>query len=144
MTPGERRPGDRDASLGRVERDAVIVLAVMAATALLLQGGRPEGALGVLGGGALMGISYRAIKRVVNTLTARAGAGDPSGAEREPPDRAKRAVVWFVFRYALLAAGAYVILMPLRAHPLGVFAGVTAPVVAIALEAVRLQWQKRG
>lgn len=136
---------DRDASLRRVERDAILVCGVMAVTALALQGGRLDGALGVIGGGALMAVSYRAIKGGVTALVNRAetAAATPEGA-RAPSPRQARAMLSFVLRYALLAAGAYVILIPLRAHPLGVVSGVTAPVVAIGLEAARLQRRPRG
>jgi hypothetical protein len=127
-----------DASLRRVERDAIIIGVVMAGAALVIQDGRPGGALGVVGGGALMALSYRSIKGGVDAVVRRVAGNESSGSRR----RGLRALVGVVFRYALLAAGAYVILIPLRAHPLGVIAGVTAPVVAIALEAARLQWQK--
>ncbi|MEW5982145.1 MAG: hypothetical protein AB1806_07210 [Acidobacteriota bacterium] len=135
---------ERDESLRRVERDAIILCGLMTGVALALQGGRPDGALGVLGGGALMALSYRAIKRGVDVLVRHAGAVSDTRDEAVTGRGSRRRVVWFVLRYALLAAGAYVILIPLRAHPLGVISGVTAPVAAIALEAVRLQWQRRG
>jgi hypothetical protein len=131
---------EADASLRRVERDAMVVCGLMAAVALALQGGRPDGAIGVVGGGALMAVSYRSIKGGVDALVGRVAGNGSSGGRR----RGLRALVGVVVRYALLAAGAYVILIPLRAHPLGVLTGVTAPVVAIALEAARLQWQKRS
>ena len=44
----------------------------------------------------------------------------------------------FIGRYLVIGAAAWAVLVPLRAHPLGLFAGVTAPVAAIAIEAVRL------
>ena len=44
----------------------------------------------------------------------------------------------FIGRYLVIGIVAWAVLVPLRAHPLGLFAGVTAPVVAIGIEAVRL------
>jgi len=46
-------------------------------------------------------------------------------------------------RYGVIALLAWVVLVPLRAHPLGVFAGVTAPVLAIGIEALRLAARSR-
>lgn len=130
---------ERDPSLRRIERDTIVVCGLMIGAALIIQGGRWDGAVGVLGGGALMALSYRAIKGGVDALVRRATGGDGESA----PSPGARTVAVVGLRYALLAAGAYVILRPFGAHPLGLLSGVTAPVVAIALEAARLQWQKR-
>jgi len=131
-----------DASLRRIQRDAAVLCAATAALALLLTGGRLEGALGVLAGGALMAVSYAAIKGGVDAALRRAAA-----RPGEAP-AASRAAAWaafrFVARYGVLAVLAWTVLVPLRAHPLGVFAGVTAPVLAIGIEAVRLARRGRG
>lgn len=127
---------ETDRSLRRVQRDAAIICGLMAASALIAQRGRADGALGVLAGAALMALSYVAIKgsvdAVVHRTSARAADGDVSG----------RGVVWvtikFIGRYGLLALGAWLVLVPLHANPLGVFAGVSALVFAIAIESVRL------
>ena len=116
-----------DDSLRRVQRDAAIICVALAALAAVVMRGRPEGALGVLAGGALMAVSYAAIKGGVDAALKR---------------RSSRAGAWaafrFISRYGVIAVLAWAILVPLHAHPLGVFAGVTAPVLAIGIEAVRL------
>jgi hypothetical protein len=104
-----------------------------------MQGGRPEGALGVLAGAGLMGFSYAAIKGGVTALLKRAATASPD----QPGDRLSKArVAWllarFIGRYLVVGIVAWAVLVPLRAHPLGLFAGVTVPVVAIGIEAVRL------
>ncbi len=38
----------------------------------------------------------------------------------------------------MIGIAAWAVLVPLKAHPLGLFAGVSVPVLAIAIEAVRL------
>ncbi len=145
---------EADPSLRRIERDAVIICAAAAAIALPMGHWQPDGAIGVLGGGALMAISYWAIRGGVDALVRRHAALAGSTTEaldaadtRAPdasrsPARPARGMAWavtkFILRYALLAAGAYVILIPLHAHPLGVLVGVSAPVAAIAVEAARL------
>jgi hypothetical protein len=127
---------ERDASLRRVRRDAAVICVTAAALALLLMGGRPQGALGVLAGGVLMAVSYSAIRGGVDAAMGRAAASP------DATPAASRAAVWAAFRviarYGVIAVLAWAILVPLRAHPLGVFAGVTAPVLAIGIEAVRL------
>ena len=97
----------------------------------------PEGALGVLAGAALMAVSYAAIKGGVTALLHRAAAAiEAPPADASPAARVAWAPSRFIARYLrhrpLLA---WAILVPLRAHPLGLFAGVTAPVLAIAIEA---------
>ncbi len=143
---------DADPSLRRFERDMVVACLGMAAIALVLRGGRPDAALGVLGGGALIGFSYRAIKGAVDAILRRApglpAVGD--GAAQTAPletvsvvprrrDRMALALVLVKFftRYALLALGAYVMLR-FRLHPVGLLAGASSPVLAAGAEAVRL------
>lgn len=155
------RTREVDPSLQRIERDAAILCVGAALVALPVRGWQPDGALGVLGGGALMAISYRAIRGGVDALVRRSpgrtaleqsetpgDAGAPDGAAPPVPDdpwraaQARRGAAWamakFILRYALLAAGAYAILIPLHGHPVGVAVGISAPVVAIAAEAARL------
>ena len=139
------RTPERDASLRHVQRDSVVICAVAALAALALMGGRPEGALGVLAGGAMMAVSYLAIKGGVDAIVSRS-----LPASERPLDATarKRAIAWaitkFIGRYALIGVAAWAVLVPLRAHPLGVFAGVTAPVLAIGIEAARLMRAPRG
>ena len=134
-----RPAGELDPSLRRVQRDSAVVAVAAAALALAIQRGRPEGALGVLAGAGLMGFSYAAIRGGVTALLRRAAAASQTG----PGERVSRArVAWilagFIGRYLVVGVVAWAVLVPLRAHPLGLFAGVTVPVLAIGLEAVRL------
>ena len=79
--------GEADPSLRRVQRDSAVIALAAAALALLIQRGEPGGALGVLAGAALMGVSYAAIKGGVTALVQRAAAvGDGLGAGRASPD----------------------------------------------------------
>jgi hypothetical protein len=131
--------GESDPSLRRVQRDSAVIAVAAAALALAVQRGRPEGALGVLAGAALMGISYAAIKGGVTALVQRAAAAGQAG----PGERVSKArVAWvlakFIGRYLVIGIAAWAVLVPLKAQPLGLFAGVTVPVLAIGLEAVRL------
>lgn len=95
-------------------------------------------ALGVLGGGLLSAVSYRTIVSSVTAMTDRltpAGASGAAAAKR--PGRA-----WTLFkavsRYALLALLAYVMIARLRLPPLGVLAGASSVVAAVALEIVHV------
>ncbi len=130
----------------------VVACVGMAAVAFLLRGGRPDAALGVLGGGALVGFSYRAIKGTVDALVHRAGLATGPGDIEATSSAAEGTVlvtrrrgrvalalslVKFFTRYALLALGAYVMLR-FRLHPVGLIAGASSPVLAAAAEAARL------
>jgi hypothetical protein len=130
------RSPEPDASLRRVQRDAAIICLALAALAAVVMRGRTDGAVGVLAGGALMALSYAAIKGGVDAALKRTAAS-PDGAAA-----ASRAAAWaafrFMARYGVIAVLAWAVLVPLHAHPLGVFAGVSAPVLAIGIEAFRL------
>jgi len=130
---------ERDPSLRRVRRDSAIICAVAAAVALVLRRGRPDGALGVLAGAALMGISWWAISSGVTALAGKAAAaGEASPAVTRSRGRVALTLAGFVGRWVVLGVAAWAALVPLGAHPLGLFAGVTVTVAAIAVEAVRL------
>jgi hypothetical protein len=98
-------------------------------------GGAPA-ALAVVGGGLLSAVSYSTIVSSVNALTTSLVA--PSNAE--PPASRLPRKAWILtkagLRYALLALLAYVMIARLRLHPIGLLAGATSVVMAIALEAV--------
>jgi hypothetical protein len=156
---------DPDRALRRMERDGVVACLVMALAALALGGGRPDVALGVIAGGVLAAISYLAIKGAVDVIVAAARrASTPPAAETADagPERVSDAapagavaasvaalprtlrrrqqvlaLVNFFIRYALLAVGAYVMLTRLRLHPVGLVAGASSPVAAVAVELVR-------
>ena len=94
---------------------------------------------GVLGGGLLLAISYRALKRAVDAI------GPPApGQEGRPTVSPWRLALGLAGRYALLLAAGYVIIGRLHLHPLGVLVGVSAVVVAAMVEAVRSWRQPTG
>lgn len=125
---------ESDAALRRIERYSLIACAALGVAAAVATRGI-EAPLGVLGGGALVAISYRGIKAGITPLfeSADGGGGSRSVAI---------GLVKFFTRYAILAVAAYVIMARLRLPPLAVFAGASSLVVAVAVEAVRgIQWK---
>jgi hypothetical protein len=133
---------DADPLLRRVERTAAIVCLAMAAVALILSKGDLRAALGVLGGGLLVAISYRTIgsgvSGIVELFTRPRVEGD-----RDPmPPRVGRTAALVTGRYALLAVLAYVMIARLRMHPIGLLAGASSVVAAAAVEALRLITKK--
>ncbi len=131
-----RRVREPDPMLRRFERNQAVACLAMASAAACL--GRLDVALGVLGGGGLMGLSYWAIKGGVDAIVrnpARAGSHDTA---RQHARRRLAALARFVGRYALLALAAYVMLACLHTHPVGLLIGAASPVVAAAAEAVRV------
>jgi hypothetical protein len=119
---------DSDHGLRQFERDGAVACGVMAVLALVMGRGRPDGAAGVLAGGALMGLSYWAIKGGVDAVVA---------ISTHSPRRRFGLAVRFLTRYALLAVGAYVMLACFRVHPIGLLAGATTPFVAALVQLVR-------
>jgi hypothetical protein len=107
---------ERDPFVRGLERDALIACGCCAVAALLALG--PGAALGVLGGGVLAAVSYKAIKGAVDAA---------SGAHGRPA-----ALVKFVTRHAILAVAAYVMLVRLRLHPIGLLVGASSLVLAAA------------
>jgi hypothetical protein len=131
---GLRTVSDADSALRRVERDGLIACGAMTAASWALARGDASAPLGVVGGGALVWISYRGIRSGIDALTGAATGG--SGL------RTAIGLVKFFTRYAILALAAYVIMARLRLPPLAVFAGASSLVVAVAIEAVRgIQWK---
>jgi hypothetical protein len=138
-----RFAAEPDRAVRLFERDAAIACIAMAAVALALGRGRPDGAAGVLAGGALAGLSYWALKGVVGAVASVAGrAGQQTGAEGQPGTALPAGqrvllAVKFSLRYALLAVGAYVMLACFRVHPVGLLAGATTPFVAALVQVAR-------
>jgi hypothetical protein len=123
---------ESDPLLRRVERNGIAACAVIALVAWAIARGDVAAPAGVLGGGALVWISYRGIKGGVDVL-----AGGATGRVSMATGLVK-----FFTRYAILAVAAYVIMARLRMPPLAVFAGASSLVVAAALEALRgSQWK---
>ncbi len=118
--------------LRRFERNQVFTCALMAVAAALFL--RFDVAAGVVGGGLLMAIGYGAIKSAADMLVPRGGAVPGRGANRQRAWTMAK----FLGRYALLALGAYVMLVRLRMHPVGLLLGVSSPVLAAVVELVRM------
>ena len=104
-------------TLRRIERDSVVACVVLAAAAAVLTR-RLDAPLGVLGGGALVAISYRGIKAGIEVLVEAgdAGGGEAGATGTRSGGSGKVAVglVKFFTRYAILAVVAYVIMARLR------------------------------
>lgn len=115
---------------------------VMSVAALVVARGNWRLALGVLGGGLLIAVSYRAIASGVNGLVD--SPGGQAGATRA--DHARPRLAWTVTklagRYALLAVLAYVMIARLRLHPVGLLVGASSVVAAASVEALRLLLKK--
>jgi hypothetical protein len=144
-----------DPLLRRLERTAIAACLLMAAAAVPLGGWWAAAA--VLGGGLIAAVSYASLASGVTALTgavARAAsrAEGPEGEGRAPstdgnarahaPGAAARTLAKVVLRYALLALLAYVMIARLRLHPIGLLAGVSSVVIAVAVEAVRIVVKK--
>jgi hypothetical protein len=123
---------ETDPMLRRFERNQLAAGLCMAVAALLW--GRWDVALGIVCGSALMMFSYRAIKGGVDLiLPASAGASAAPTARRRWALAAR-----FVGRYALLALAAYVMLVRLHMHPVGLLLGASCPMAAAIVELVRM------
>src|SRR2546425_11780690 len=101
---------EADPALRRIERYSLIVCVALTVAAGLVTR-RADAPLGVLGGGALVAISYRGIKGGISAVV-------DSRASRNPRDsrdsRNALGLVKFFTRYAILAFAAYVIMARLR------------------------------
>jgi len=114
---------ERDPFVRGLERDAVIACGCCAVGALALGSEGPRAAAGVLGGGLLAALSYKAIKSAVDAAAGMRGRA--------------AALVKFVTRHAILAVAAYVMLVRLRLHPIGILVGASSLVLAAAFAAAR-------
>jgi hypothetical protein len=127
---------ETDALLRRFERNQVVVCVVMAAAAVVA--GRLNIAAGIAGGALLMAVGYGGIKALVTLMTAAATGSKGPGEARTAARRRAWTIVKFVSLYALLVLGAYVMLVRLRLHPVGVLLGASTPVVSAAIEGVAM------
>jgi hypothetical protein len=125
---------DRDPLLRRLERNALIWCIGAAVLALAARLGRPDIALGVLGGGGLIAVSYWAIKSGIDGLM-RASKSASGGAI--PTRSIAFALLKFVGRYALLGFLAYVMIARLRLHPIGLLVGASSLFAGATFEAFR-------
>jgi len=116
---------DVDPTLQRLERAALAFCVAVAFLSWLVRAGNPDVALGVLGGGFLLAVSYWAIRSSVSAILLGV-AGRAS------------ALVRLAGRYALLSLLAYVMIARLRLHPVGLLLGASSLFAAAAVEAVRV------
>jgi hypothetical protein len=112
--------------IDRVQRNALVSCAVMAAAAPAIAHDWRAG-LAVLGGGALIAISFLAIRGGLDDMAVRRRAG--------------RGLLKIAGRYALLAFLAYVMIARLRLPPLGLIAGASSLAAAAGVEALRILWK---
>ena len=123
---------ETDRLLRSLSRTSAVACALMAVAGYALGGF--AAAVGVVGGGALIGISFYLLGSGSAGLAALI-AGGASGAERG------RIARWVALklagRYALLGFLAYVMIARLRLHPLGVLAGASSVVAGAFIEAAR-------
>ncbi|HZT76474.1 MAG TPA: hypothetical protein VFA27_07440 [Vicinamibacterales bacterium] len=126
---------ESDPLLRRVERNTILACVAMAVVAWAIARGDVAAPAGVLGGGALVWISYRGIKGGIDAVV-----GAATGGKRGVS--VAIGLVKFFTRYAILAVAAYVIMARFRMPPLAVFAGASSLVAAVAIEALRgSQWK---
>lgn len=128
-----------DPLLRRVGRTALLVCVLMALAALLVSRSPLASALAVLGGGLIVGVSFRTIQSSVTALVDR--IANPNVPPDERPSM-RRVVMKLTARYALLGFAAYVMIARLRLPPLGLLAGASSIVTAVAVEAVRFLFKK--
>jgi hypothetical protein len=126
---------ESDLTLRRIERNSAMACMVLAAAAAVVTR-RLDAPLGVLGGGALVAISYLGIKGGITALVDLRDSRDAVG-RAVVSRRVAIGLVKFFTRYAILAVAAYVIMARLRLPPVAVFAGASSLVVAVTFEALR-------
>ncbi len=145
-TPRAAESSPAEAQLRRLRRDSLAAGAVMAAAALALWPEAPGRAAGVLGGVALMALSYAGIRAGVDGLLGAAAGPAPAAESAEKPAKSASSggFVKFFTRHAMLAGGAYVMIARFEWHPVAMLAGVTTPAVAAGIEFVRIVRARRS
>jgi hypothetical protein len=122
--------------LERIVRDAGVACLLIA---LLFTVVRRELLIGVsvIGGGVLIWLSYWAIKGTVDALIAMRLSGETPA---KPP---RLALVKFFTRHGMLALAAYGMMVRLHLDPVGLLAGVSSLVIAVAVEVLRdFRWRR--
>ena len=121
--------------VARVARGTAIACVVIAGIFVLWRGG--WAGVAVLGGGALMGLSFWAIAGTVDTLMTLRLDGE---IRRKS---AGFSLVKFFTRHGIVALAAYGMMVRLHLDPLGLLAGVSSLGVAVGVEALRdLRWRR--
>ena len=133
--------------IARIPRTAVVVC-VVTAVAFAIWKRTLAAPLGVLGGGLLIALSFRAIAGLVDALIAQHAGAFVSGGEGAKPDETLRkstafSLVKFFTRHAIVALAAYGMMVRLHVDPMGLLAGVSSLGVATAVEVLKgLRWRR--
>ena len=121
--------------IARIARVTVMACAAMAMAFALWRGALAG--VSVLGGAALIGLSFWAIKGTVDALIAVRSTAE---AGQKP---ARFALVKFFTRHAIVALAAYGMMVRLHLDAVGLLLGVTSLGVAVGVEALRdLRWRR--
>jgi hypothetical protein len=123
-----------DPLIQRIARMAAVFCIVVSALALWRFGW--PAALGVLGGGLLIGTSFYTLGSGVSALVLAATEGASARGV------VLRSLVKLVLRYALLGFLAYVMIARLRLHPIGLLVGASSVAAAAFVEAGRFLVKK--
>jgi hypothetical protein len=132
--------------IARIARDTALACVALAMVFAMWRG--PLAALGVLGGGLLIGLSFWAIRGAVDALVRlSAGLPRPSGDAAEAGETGRKptgfSLVKFFTRHGILALAAYGMMVRLHLDPVALLAGVSSLGVAAAVEALRdLRWRR--
>ena len=122
--------------IDRIIRDAAISCVSIAAVFAAWRGSLWSG-ISVIGGGALIGLSYWAIAGTVDALIAVRSGGETAAKSARFP------LVKFFTRHGMLALAAYGMMVRLHLDPLGLLAGVSSLFMAVAIEVLRdLRWRR--
>jgi hypothetical protein len=122
--------------IARVARDTALVCVVFALVFFLWKRNFVA-PLGVLGGGALIGVSFWAIRGTVDGLIALRSGGETGRISTV------FVLVKFFTRHVIVALAAYGMMVRLHLHPMGLLVGVSSLGVAVGVEALRdLRWRR--
>ena len=123
----------------RVARVTAIACVVIAGAFALWRGALAG--VAVLGGGALIGLSFWAIRGSVDALVRTRKEAAKAGETAQKSTGF--ALVKFFTRHAIVALAAYGMMVRLHLDPLGLLAGVSSLGVAVGVEALRdLRWRR--
>lgn len=140
--------------IARLQRDTLLAQLALVVVALVLRPRDWRLAAGILGGGLLAALSYWALRGAIEAVSTASQApsegGAPAPKKHDDSGTAENAktsdfrpisrgfvLVKFFTRHAILALAAYGMMTRLRLDPIGMLIGVSAPVLAAALESLR-------
>ena len=121
--------------IARIARDAAVACAAMAIAFAMWRGALAG--VSVLGGAALIGLSFWAIRGTVDALITLRLNGETGRISTA------FTLVKFFTRHGIVALAAYGMMVRLHLDPLGLLAGVSSLGVAVGVEALRdLRWRR--